>query len=839
MPPSSAETGSVSGNVGRYVVLGPLGSGGFGHVVRAHDPLLKRDVALKRLSTGGTRESSRGSALREAEALSRLQHPCIAPVHDVLEVDGVTWIVEELVEGVTLRERIGSGVDRATFAVLADDCAAAVEYLARHGIAHCDLKPENVIVTPAGRARLVDFGLARRFEGERGATTKSSSGGGAFEREDSIRGTPAYLAPEVVAGHHPNARSDLFSLGVVYYEMLTATNPFRRTSTQATLRSIRDEEPPDPRRVRRGIPRPFARLVLDLLRKDPLARPPSATIVRRRIERAVSGGARFVPVLAASFVAMGAIAIPSLIPTKPERYLLVEPFEDLSTDGSSRSLARGLTEAIRAEIAGVGDLYVVDASQDPGAGLALHGTLQRVGDSLRVTFRLVDRRKSRTLHGDILEGTASALFQLQTDVARRVCAMLESEYSVKLQESSPSAPSNSGSAYESYLKGRGLLSARQSREEIDEAIRAFENALEMDPDFARARAGLGEALWVRWELTKDPATVNRAEETALEAVRLAPDLAEAHVSLGTVYMGTGRAEAAERAFERALELEPSAVAAYRGLARARAERNDVAGAEAAYRAALNARPDDALVLSSYGSFLARAGRTKEAVLVFERLTNLFPRSASGLASFGAVLQLEGRREEALAAYQKSIAIRPTYAGLSNHGVLLLEDARFEDAASAFRRALDLNDRDYRIWGNLIAALRNLGGHEAELTQACRRAKVLAEEAHRINPNDAAVLAKLAQFESECGDPGRSIRYADEALAETEFDVRVLLDVAAALATAGAPERACETLRLALDRGLDPEVVRRDPSSVSLKKTECYRQWIRGRDAPRARHGGTP
>ncbi len=817
------DIGSVR-EVGRFLVRSPLGSGGFGHVFRAYDPLLERDVALKRIHRAHGDEPRHG-ALREARALSSLRHPNIAFVHDVIDIGGDTWIVEEFIEGTTLRERIRSGIDAASFQSLADDCAAALECLAEHGIVHCDVKPENVIVSRKGRAKIVDFGLVRRFDEATTSTTSGSDSSDDFSADVQparAAGTPSYMAPEVVSGHPPTPRSDLFSLGVVYYEMLTKQNPFRRSSVQATLRSVRDEEPPDLRRILPRVSPRLSRLVHDLLRKDPIERPASAAIVRERL-RAANARTRFAPASAAALITASLLAVPSILPKKTEEYLLVEPFEDLSEGGLSRSLALGFTEAIRVEIAGSGGLYVVEANGDPGTGLALRGALQRVGNDLRVTYSLVDRRLDRVLEGDAVEGPANRLFQLQNEVARRVGAMLAENYGVELREPTTRFASKSSTAYEIYLSARGKLASRQDAQEIDDAIRDFEQALALDGDFEPARAGLAEALWVRWEATKDPATVERAQEVALESVRRAPTLSDAHVSLGSILLGSGRAAAAEREFERAAELAPTSVAAYRGLARARAALDDPQGADDAFREAIMARPDDWLVLSSYGAHLAKTGRLHESTLVFERVTRLYPRNAVGLSSYAGVLLLAGRRADAINASRRSIEIRPTYAGYSNLGLGLLGEGRYEESAQAIRSALDLNDRDFRLWANLTAALGQIPGRGQEEMDACRKAKACGEETLSVNPNNAELLSKLAQLESRCGDAEHAIRYADRALAETGHDVRVLLDVAVALATVDEVERACATLQAAFDRGLDPEVVRNDPSIERLKTLDCAKK----------------
>ena len=406
--------------VGRYQFFEQLGAGGMGAVHRAWDTLLRRWVAIKRLTTPSEGTAKRYEhLLHEARAASALNHPAIVKIFDIFEEAGEAFLVQELIEGEPLRRRLGQPLDLEFFYAFAGECAGALAAASAQGIAHCDLKPDNIVVTEDGHARILDFGIARHFAAPPLADpddpTAPISGEGS-----GIPGTPAYLSPEVMNGLSPDSRTDIFSLGVIFYEMLTGRHPFRRATLAATLAALQRDRPPPPSKWNPQIPRSLDRLILHMLAKDLEERLPEADallvgLCRAREEGPPATGRsarRWGYLLGVIAVAVAAspwvftrLRGPILrAPAVP--YLAVQPFTNLSSDPQDEYYARGIMDVIQARLATLAGIVVIGPDAEIGAHVLLEGTLQRSQDLLRITYRLVNRETGHFFSGSSVEGEA-------------------------------------------------------------------------------------------------------------------------------------------------------------------------------------------------------------------------------------------------------------------------------------------------------------------------------------------------------------------------------------------------------------------------------------------------
>jgi len=817
--------------VGRYRIDALIGAGGMGEVYRAFDTTLRRDVALKRIHRGSaTGEENRRRVLREARAACALEHRAIAAVYDVLESGGEAFIVEELVRGVPLSAKLGRPVDLAAFFTIAFDCCDALETAAANGIVHCDLKPGNIFITDEGRPRILDFGLARFQPTDPQATTETL--------EMRCAGTPGYMAPEVARGEAATFASDLFSLGVVFYELLAGAHPFRQSTAAATLASALRDDPPPPSVRNPSVPPALDHLVRRLLEKDPARRYARAADVARDLEAARAGrtGAgssrRRVRVAAAiAAVALGAAAVflwprarPPAAEGLPGGLLLVRDFECQGCEGAIASFADGLTEAVQIRLAEMPGVNVAAASSGLGAAVALEGSVLRSDGRLRIHYRLLDTKRSVLLGGDVIEGSMADLFDLEDRVTHGATQVLADHYGLAKAVRPAARSTEDVTAYDLYLQARGYLHRYQSEGNVEVAAGLFEKALARDPRFALASAGLGEAYWRRYEATRDTAWAHEAERVSKTALEDGAHLAETHVTLGTVYVGTGRTAEAAAEFRKALAIDPGSDAAYRGLARAEEAAGNLAAAEETYRTASRARPDYWAGHNDLGVFLFRHGRYEEAREAFQRVVELTPDNARGYSNLGAVLQSLGRDDDAVAAYERSLALQPNHRAYSNLASLHSAHGRFDDAAGSYEKALALAPNDYRIWGSLGGALRLAAGAgaradsvrlDARADSALRRALALAEEQREVNPDDGLLAALVAQYHADLGERPEARRSAERALALAPDNAEVLAHAAAAFEILGDRARALAVVEEALEAGYEAAMLRRDPSLADL------------------------
>ncbi len=839
----------------RYQIRGEIGRGAMGVVFRAWDAVLQREVALKRLSSDAAgNRSGWDDLLREARAASVLRHPAIVSVHDAFQDQGACYLVEELVSGVPLRDLLGSPWELDRFRPFARECAEALAEAAAAGIVHCDLKPENILVTVEGRPRILDFGVARcpsRTMCGSDDRTMEISPEATTQSLPRLEGTASYLAPERIRGAAADTRSDLFALGVVFYEMVTGIHPYRRASVGETLAAILHETPVPASSLRPAIPEEIDALLQRLLARDPEDRPASPgclvglldhpavddrmrpnsragpaqskAVSDGRIRRGVGriaarwpGRALVVAMIGvAGFFAVSRLARDDRTRPPGVPLLVVEPFRVLSASPGDTVFALGLTEALTTRLAGLQGIQIVTAAADPGALLALEGTVQRSRDHLRIAYRIVERKRGVVLAGSMSEGSSDDLFSLQDQVTDGVSSVLARRYGVTGASLQAPRPTDSAAAYEIYLRARGFLQRPGEAEDRRTAAGLFLRCLEIDPGFALAQAGLAEAFWKTFEETRDPTWAGQAEEAAQKALVMAPGLAEVRVALGTIYNGTGRPEKAAAEFRQALAIDPRQDAAVLGLANSEELRGDFDAAEQAYLEAIASQPDDWYVRSHLGAFYFRQVRLEDALLSFQEVIRLTPGNARAHLNLGAALQMLGREEEAIAAYETSISIKPNYRAHSNLATLYRSQGRFAEAADSYRRALELEDNDYRVWGSLAGTLTLIRGRGPEAENAYRQAVRRAERELEVRPGNPFVEAMLAQYYVELREPEKGRAMVERARAEGGNRPDVCVQVAAAYELLGDRQEALEMVCAGLDLGCEPESWTRDPAMASL------------------------
>ena len=565
--------------IGRYRILSVIGSGGMGTVYRAEDTILERQVALKFLPPLSTRLDDEERLLREARSAAALDHPNVCTIHEIGQTeDGRPFIAMALHEGETLGEKLGRGRMSTKEAVsIAIQIARGLGAAHARGILHRDVKPGNVIVGTDGTTRLLDFGLATFTD----PTLRPAKG---------IPGTLAYISPEQIRGEALDARTDLWSLGVLLYELLTGRRPFRGDNNGALLRSILEAEP-EPLSERPAVPEPLARVVGRLLDKDRCSRYASAEEVVSDLAQAGSAlGVGSRPrhrraLLVCSAVALAALvgislwfpgkvehSLPAATNAPREPSIAVLPLADLSTDPRDATLANGMTEALIAMMAGAGDLRVIGSTSvfafkgsqvdvrriadSLGVSNVLEGSFQKVGSRFRVQVRLVDARDGSTRWSQTYYREFEDVFSVQDEIAQAVAFELELRFDKDRQLLRHRTQNIA--AYELYLRGWDPVLSR-SEGGAQKRLGYFQQAIAVDSTYAAAHAGLASA-YLRLGLASDPGLplsklYALAEESARKAIALDDSLGEAHYALGRVRLFTYDFSSAEMEIERAIALD--------------------------------------------------------------------------------------------------------------------------------------------------------------------------------------------------------------------------------------------------------------------------------------------
>lgn len=643
---------------GPLEIRGQIGAGSFGTVYRAWDTRLEREVALKILHVSAAAAPGASSVVHEGRLLARIRHPNIVTVHGADTFEGSVGIWTELVNGRTLKDIVESqgpfGAREAT--LIGIDLCRALAAVHSRGFLHRDIKPQNVMREAGGRVVLMDFGAGGRLD---------------VGREEGLTGTPLYVAPEILAGGDPSVRSDIYSLGVLLYYLVSGEFPFTASSLDELKALHQQKKPRLLRDIRPDLPAAFLRVIEQATAIDPSARPDSAGALERLLEDALSSrrfpGATRLWYSAAAVLALVVIALswraffnPPPVTTRSSVVIL--PFKNLSGDQESDYFSEGVAADIATHLGRIADLRVISGSRyadrtrtavqigaEMSAAAVLDGSLRRSGNQVRIVAQLLDARTGEQIWADDYDRDLNDIFSLQTEVARKIAIALTGELSpADAARLTAGRKKGDFETFNLYLKGRYHWGLR-TEEGFNRALRYFDEAVRRDPSFAPAYAGLADTytlMGVYRTLPRAEAAA-RARDAAQKAIALDDTLAEAHASLGYVQKNAFEWEAAERSFTRAIELLPGYAPAHLWYAvlLTQHERFDQAVAE--IKIAISQEPLSVSANSQYAVTLLLARRYDDAIMQARRVVQMESTSISAHQVIAEANAFQGRHEEAL------------------------------------------------------------------------------------------------------------------------------------------------------------------------------------------------
>ncbi len=843
--------------VGPYRILERLGAGGMGEVYLAEDPRLKRNVALKRLSASPrSGPESRELLLKEARAAAHLSHPNIAVVYDVIEHDEQPFIVMEYVVGETLSSRLKRGpMSPLEVLDIAGQLTSALGEAHRRGIVHRDLKPANVILTHSGRVKILDFGLAKTLISDGAPDTTAGH----------VMGTPAYMSPEQMLGYRIDHRTDIYSLGLVLFELLTGQKPFDRRE-RPRLEMETERRVPRARDLAASVPEEMSDAVAHAMSWEPEKRPQSADHLAAELGIGASSAAdgptlsktgeraparprntrSTVFVVAALFLVTLSIAwlawnrYRNLEPARPP-VVAVLPLENVSGDPSLDYLGVGIAHTLITKLSAIPSITMVsrtatlefgggsrdarEVAVDLGASFVVRGSVQRVGDRILITANLV-RADDSVAWGGELEGALDTLFDLQRRLAESLAEALHVNLTPEERRRLEVPPTKNVDAYADFSQGRYFLEREQAADE-ERGIQLLERAVDADPEFALAHAALSEAYWRHYERTKEREWTAKARRSAERARQLDPDHPSVHYALAVIERGTGESQAAVTELRRALALQPNYDDAHRLTGEILAEQGDVGGAARELERAIAIRPDFWGHYRALGLVHYNAGRFAEALSAFQRVTELQPDLATGFQSLGAVHHTVGDLDAAVGYYRRSIELSPNAPSFNNLGTVYYRQEKFAEAAEAYEEARRLEPNRPLTHRNLGDAYRRLG--KDELANASyRRAAELHRSVLDVNPRDGETLGALAVIEAKLGRLDEALRLSEQAVALAPSSADVAYDRAVVSALGGRLSEATATLRRAVELGYAVNELRVDDDLAVLRALPEFQSMV-GRD----------
>jgi serine/threonine protein kinase len=675
----------IEQTVSHYRIIKKLGAGGMGEVYLAEDTMLDRKVAIKFLPSESSHDVNANRRLiREAKSAATLDHPNICAVHEINEVGGRSFIVMQYVEGETLDSKIKTQTfDLSEALTIGVQIADAIAEAHTRGIIHRDIKPQNIMITARGQAKVMDFGLAKEVRETTPLLESDAETLGLLTAPGMIVGTLPYMSPEQVRGEEADARSDIFSFGTLLYEMLSGRRPFTAENPASTISAILTREPPPLARYATGVPIELERLVRKCLEKNRERRYQTMRDlvidlenVRREYGTARTSDAQH-----------------------PEiKSLAVLPMANLSGDPAQDYFADGMTETLIAGLAKVGELRVIsrtsvmqykgalkplpEIAHELNVDAIVEGSVQRFGERVQINVQLIHAPTERQLWSATYERDLRDILSLQNEVARAVTQQIQIKLTPQEQIYLARARPINPAAFDYFLRGRFRLS-RQTKTDNETAIEMFDHAVATDPNFAAAWAESAQAcVWRLFLFTPDEKQWEEKAFVAIEkALSLDPDLAEAHLARGRLLWTPANRFPHDKAIQE-------------------------------YRRALALNPNLDEVQNQLALVYGHVGLLDEALQQSEKAVAINPSNALARYHVGETLLFQGKYEQALTALRSvPIEVNPALVGYQTPIALLHLGRREEAAAMIEEISKDYREDNGGLFTSVQALMAALAGEK--------------------------------------------------------------------------------------------------------------------------------